>query len=90
MGFPGGAVVKNPPANAGTAGNEGLIPGWLGRSPGIENSNTLQNSYLENSIDRGAWWATDHWAAKSDTTEHMYACTHAHTHTHTQSGNMTP
>ena len=84
MGFPGGAVVKNPPASAGTAGDEGLIPG-LGRSPGIGNGNTLQNSCLENSIERGVWWATDHWAAKSDTTEHM----HAHTHTHTR-GNMTP
>ena len=80
MGFPGGAVVKNPPASAGTAGDEGLIPG-LGRSPGIGNGNTLQNSCLENSIERGAWWATDHWAAKSNTTEHMHAHTHTHTHT---------
>ena len=80
MGFPGGAVVKNPPASAGTAGDEGLIPG-LGRSPGIGNGNTLQNSCLENSIERGVWWATDHWAAKSDTTEHMHAHTHTHTHT---------
>jgi len=79
MGFPGGAVVKNPPASAGTAGDEGLIPG-LGRSPGIGNGNTLQNSCLENSIERGVWWATDHWAAKSDTTEHMHAHTHTHTH----------
>ena len=28
MGFPGGSVVKNPPANAGDAGDMGLIPGW--------------------------------------------------------------
>ena len=84
MGFPGGTVVKNQPANAGTAGDEGLIPG-LGRSPGIGNGNTLQNSCLENSKEGGAWWATDHWAAKSDTTEPM----HAHTHTHIR-GNMTP
>ena len=80
MGFPGGAVVKNPPAWARTAGDVGLIPG-LGRSPGIGNGNTLQNSCLENSIERGAWWATDHWAAKSNTTEHMHAHTHTHTHT---------
>ena len=37
MGFPGGSVVKNPPANAGDVGS---IPG-LGRSPGVENSNPL-------------------------------------------------
>ena len=38
MGFPGGAVVKNLPANAGDAGNAGFIPG-LGRSPGVGNGN---------------------------------------------------
>ena len=43
MGFPGDTVVKNPPANAGDAGS---IPG-LGRSPGEENSNSLQYSCLE-------------------------------------------
>ena len=35
MGFPGGSVVKNPPANAG---DSGLIPG-SGRSPGVGNGN---------------------------------------------------
>ena len=44
MGFPGGSVVKNPPANAG---DTGLIPG-LGRSPGEENGNPLQYSCLGN------------------------------------------
>ena len=44
MGFPGGSVVKNPPANAGYAGP---VPG-LGRSPGEENRNPLQYSCLEN------------------------------------------
>ena len=39
-GFPGGAVVKNPPANAGDTRNVGLIPGW-GRSPREENGNPL-------------------------------------------------
>ena len=38
MGFPGGSVVKNPPANAG---DMGLIPG-LGGSPGEGNGNPLQ------------------------------------------------
>ena len=61
MGFLGGSVVKNPPANAGDTGS---IPG-LGRSPGEGNGNTLQYSCLENPIDRGVWWATVHGAAKS-------------------------
>jgi len=42
-GFPGGSVVKNPSANAGVAGDMGLVPG-LGRSPGEGNSNPLQYS----------------------------------------------
>ena len=40
------------------------IPG-LGRSPGEGNSNPLQYSCLENSMDRGIWWATVHGVAKS-------------------------
>ena len=50
IGFPGGAVVKNPPANAGDTGS---IPG-LGRSPGKGNGNSLQYSCLENPMDGGA------------------------------------
>ena len=42
------------------------IPG-LGRSPGEGNGNPLQHSYLENSIDGGAWWAAVHGVAKSRT-----------------------
>ena len=65
MVFPGGSVVKNPPANAGDAGS---IPGW-GRSPGEGNDNSLQFSCLENPINKGGWWATVHGVAKeSDTT----------------------
>ena len=56
-GFPGGSVVKNPPANTGDAGDAGSIPG-SGRSPGEGSSNLLQYSCLENSMDKGAWWAT--------------------------------
>ena len=48
-GFPGGAVVKNSPANAGDMGS---IPG-LKRSPGVGNGNLLQYSCLENPMDRG-------------------------------------
>ena len=40
MGFPGGTVVKNLPANAGDTRDAGLIPG-LGRSPGIGNGNPV-------------------------------------------------
>ena len=48
MGFPGGTLVKNPPADAGDARDLGLIPGW-GRAPGEGNGNLLQYSCLENS-----------------------------------------
>ena len=54
MGFAGGSVVKNPPANAGDLGS---IPG-LGRSPGEGNGNPLQYSCLGHPMDRGAWWYT--------------------------------
>ena len=64
MGFPGGSVVKNLPANAGDTGDVGLIPG-LGRSLEVGNGNPLQYSCLENSMDRGAWWATLHGVTKS-------------------------
>ena len=67
--FPGGSVVKNPPANAGDTGNVSLIL-KSGRSPGIGNGNLLQYSCLENPMDRGGWWATVRWVTKeSDTTE---------------------
>ena len=49
--------------SACSAGDLGLIPG-LGRSPGEGNCNPLQYSYLENSTDKGAWWATVHGVAK--------------------------
>ena len=68
-GFPGCTVVKNPPGNAGDAGDVGLIP-VSGRSPGVGNGNLLQYSCLENSMDRGAWQATIHGVIKeSYTTE---------------------
>ena len=54
-------MVKNLLANAGDAG---LIPGF-GRSPGVGNGNPLQHSGLENSKDRGTWWATVHGVAES-------------------------
>ena len=56
MGFPGGTVVKNLPANSGNARDTGSIPG-LGRSPKVEIGNPLQYSCLKNFMDRGAWQA---------------------------------
>ena len=64
MGFPGGAVVKNPPANVGNIRDGDLIPG-SGSSPGGGQGSPLQHSYLENPMDRGAWQATVHKVAKS-------------------------
>ena len=52
-------VVKNPPANAGGLRDVGLIPG-SGRSPGGGHGNSLQYSFLENPISRGAWRAIVH------------------------------
>ena len=60
-GFPGGSHGKEPVCNAGDPGS---IPG-LGRYSGEGNGNPLQYSCLENSIDRGAWWATVHGVTKS-------------------------
>ena len=51
MGFPGGSVVKNPPANAGDIRDAGWIP-VLGRSLGGRHGNPLQYSCLENPMDR--------------------------------------
>ena len=52
-GFPGDSVVKTVPADAGDIRDAGSIPG-SGRSPGEGNDNSLQYSYLENPMDRGA------------------------------------
>ena len=59
-GFPGGSVVKDPPASAGDVG---LIPG-SGSSPGEGNGNLLHYSCLGNSMGRRAWWAIVHGFAK--------------------------
>ena len=51
------SVVKNLPASAGGVKDTGLILGWES-SPGGGHGNPLQYSCLENSVDRGVWWAT--------------------------------
>ena len=65
-------VVKNPPASAGDTRDLGLIPG-SGRSPREGKGNPLQNSCLENPMDRGAWRATVHSVSRSwtDVTKHI-------------------
>ena len=75
QGFPGGSEVK---ASAWNSGDPGLIPG-SGRSLGEGNGNPLQYSCLENPIEGGAWWATVHGVAKSQTrlsdfTFHFQVC----------------
>ena len=56
MGFPGGSDGKESACNAGDPGS---IPG-SGISPGEGNGYPLHYSCQENSMDRGAWWATVH------------------------------
>ena len=63
LGFPGDSVVKNLPVNAR---DSGLILG-LGRSPEEGNGNLLQATCVENSTDRGAWWARVHGISKGRT-----------------------
>ena len=72
QGFPGGTMVKNPPAN-GDVGDTSLIPGSR-----KGNSSPLQYSCLGDPMDKGAWWATVHVVAKSQT----WLSGWAHTHTH--------
>ena len=65
-GFPGNSDSKESACNAG---DPGLVPEW-GRSPGEGNGCPLQYSCLDNSMDRGGWWAIVHGiAAESDMTE---------------------
>ena len=82
-GFSGGSDGKE---SACGARDLGLMAG-SGRSPGGGNGNPHQDSCLENSMDRGAWQATVHGAAKSQTWLrhwaqiyiYIYQCTHTHT-----------
>ena len=64
LGFPGGSDGKESACNAEDLG---LVPALGGGSPGEGNGNSLQYSCLENSTDRGAWWAIVQGVAKSQT-----------------------
>ena len=55
---------------------------WVTKVSWKSKCNPLEQSILENSMDRGAWWATVHGVTKMDITEHICAHTHTHTHTH--------
>ena len=61
--FPDSSVGKESACNTGDPGS---IPG-LGRSPGEGKDSLFQYSFLENSMDRGTWWATVHGVTKSGT-----------------------
>ena len=80
-------VVKNQSTKEGYVDDAGSIP-ESGRSSGEGHGNPLQYSFLENPMDREAWWARVHRVTKSQTclkqlSVHLCACTHTHTHTHT-------
>ena len=64
---PGGSGVKDSPANAGDVDS---VPG-PGGSPREGNGNPFRYCCLENSMNRGAWWAIVHWVTKSQT-QHSY------------------
>ena len=85
VGFPNGSEGKAP---ACVAGDPASIPG-SGRSPGEGNGNPLQYSFLENPMDRAAWWATVHRVAKSQTRLSNYTltleiCTYVSINTHSK------
>ena len=77
--LPGDSYGKEPAWNAGELCS---IPG-LGIAPGEGNGNPLQYSYLENSMDRGVWWAIAHRVAESDTTRLSDTFTHTRSSTNT-------
>ena len=72
-------MVKNPCANAGDTGDADLIPRSR-RSPGVGNGNPLQYSCLEDSMDRGAWWAIVHGVSRVRQYMLLYLISTAHVH----------
>ena len=59
-------MVKNPPVKAGDVRKTGSVPG-LGRSLGAGHGNPLQDSCLENPMDRGAWQGMVHGVTEGQT-----------------------
>ena len=86
MGFPGGSDGRETACNAGDWGS---IPG-SGRSPGEGNGNPLQYSCLENPMDGGAWWATVHGVAKSQTRLSHFTSLHSTYKLNKQDDNIQP
>ena len=72
--FPGDSDSRESTWNAGDLGS---VTGSV-KSPGEENRNSLQYSFLENSMERGAWWAIVHGVAKSQTWPSDKTLSHAH------------
>ena len=79
-GFSGGSVVKNLPADLGDTGDMGSITG-LGRSPGGGHGSPLQDSCLENPMDRGAWRSPVHGVSEL-TWPSDWACARTHADDH--------
>ena len=78
-------LVVNLHDNAGDIEDTGSVPGWE-RSPGGGHVNPFQHFYLENPMDRGAWWATVHRLAKSWAwLKWLRSHTHTEVNTHIQS-----
>ena len=85
MGFPGHSAGKEAICSAGDLGS---IHG-LGRSPGRRHGIPLQYSCLENSMERGAWWAYSAWGCKeSDMTERLSTAQHSTAHRLYKSPNL--
>ena len=74
--FPGGSIDKESACYGRAAGDMDSIPLWVGKSSGEGNDNPLQYSCLDNSMDRGAQWATVNGVTKSWTwlSTHMHIC----------------
>ena len=78
--FPSCTGVKNPPANTGETRDVGSTPGSGRRGlPSLEEEMATHSSHyscLENSMDRGVWWATVHGVTKSQIQLSAWACAH--------------
>ena len=86
-GFPGGTSGKEPTCQCRDITDASSIPG-SGRYPGGGHGNPVQYSCLENSMDRGVWWATVHGVTKGQTWL-KWLSTHTNRHTHKQTDTHT-